>query len=257
MTVEIRRFQRSDRDQVTGLVNAHVTAVVPGVSVPVNAVMSQLERDPGEFIVDPWVVERQTFVAVERDAVVAGAHLLRYGSDESVGDSYRNTAEVRWLVCKPEARQAGDSLLQKCSEVMDGWGVGRQYADGSLPALATYGVPACWPHIRSLYRRAGFLFDGHVEVILASDVDRLPEAPTPPIPGLEVLRSVGNCGTRFSAMLDEVTVGVIEVETDMTEGGTRSRLSGWGDVGNLHTIESFRRKGVGTWLVGTAADWLR
>jgi len=81
----IRPFQRSDRDQLTGLVNAHIAAVVPGVSVSVNALMSQLEREPGEAIVDPWVVERQTLVAIERDAVVAGAHLLRYGDSTSVG----------------------------------------------------------------------------------------------------------------------------------------------------------------------------
>ncbi|HEX8929440.1 MAG TPA: N-acetyltransferase, partial [Actinomycetota bacterium] len=50
-SVEVRPFRRSDREQLTALVNAHVQAVV---SVSVNTVMSQLERDPGEFIVDPW-----------------------------------------------------------------------------------------------------------------------------------------------------------------------------------------------------------
>lgn len=50
-------------------------------SVSVNAVMSQLERDPGEFKVDPWVIERATLVADQRERIVAAAHLLRYAAD--------------------------------------------------------------------------------------------------------------------------------------------------------------------------------
>jgi hypothetical protein len=45
--IEIRPFRRSDRDQVTALVNAHIEAVLPGVSVSANAVLSKLEREPG------------------------------------------------------------------------------------------------------------------------------------------------------------------------------------------------------------------
>lgn len=33
MSIEVRPFQRGDRDQVTALVNAHIQAVVPGMSV--------------------------------------------------------------------------------------------------------------------------------------------------------------------------------------------------------------------------------
>ena len=51
--VQVRPFRRADREQLTALVNAHIQAVVPGVTVSVNTVLSQLERDPGEFIVDP------------------------------------------------------------------------------------------------------------------------------------------------------------------------------------------------------------
>ena len=83
--------------------------------------MSQLEREPGEAIVDPWVVERKTFVALERDAIVAGAHLLRYGDDDRVGESYRGVAEIRWLVCKHDAAAAGDALAAACIETMDAW----------------------------------------------------------------------------------------------------------------------------------------
>jgi hypothetical protein len=58
-SIQVRPFRRSDREHVTALVNAHVAAVVPGVSVSVNTVLSQLEHEPGEFIVDPWIAERK------------------------------------------------------------------------------------------------------------------------------------------------------------------------------------------------------
>ena len=51
--VRVRPFRRADRDQLTALVNAHAQAVAPGVVVSVNTVLSQLEAEPGEFIVDP------------------------------------------------------------------------------------------------------------------------------------------------------------------------------------------------------------
>ena len=65
--VRVRPFRRADRDQLTQLVNAHAEAVVPGMSVSVNTVLSSLERQPGEFIVDPWVSERVTLVAEQRN----------------------------------------------------------------------------------------------------------------------------------------------------------------------------------------------
>ena len=51
--VQVRPFRRGDRDQLTRLVNAHAEAVVPGMSASVNTVLGSLERQPGEFIVDP------------------------------------------------------------------------------------------------------------------------------------------------------------------------------------------------------------
>ena len=53
------RGWRPIREQLTKLVNAHAAAVVP---VSVHTVLSQLEREPGEFIVDPWVRQRATLV---------------------------------------------------------------------------------------------------------------------------------------------------------------------------------------------------
>jgi GNAT superfamily N-acetyltransferase len=256
-SIEIRPFRRSDREQLTALVNAHVGAVVPGVSVSVKVLLSQLEREPEESLVDPWVVARETLVATERDAVVGGAHLLCYRSEERVGEAYRGAAEIRWLVFAPAATAAADALLGASIEVMDAWHASAQWADGSLPALGCYGVPAAWPHVREAYVRAGFAFDGRVEVVLVARVEDLPQVGPPPVDRLTLRREVGRFGTQFTALLEGERVGFLDVDVDQTAGGTRSRLAGWSDVGDLCVVEDHRRRGIGTWLLGHAADWLR
>ena len=102
-TAEMRPFRRSDRDQLTHLVNAHAEAVVPGMSVSVSTVLASLERQPGEFIEDPWVAERVTLVAEQQNRVAAAAHLLRYFSDERAGVSARDVGDINWLLYWPEA----------------------------------------------------------------------------------------------------------------------------------------------------------
>jgi ribosomal protein S18 acetylase RimI-like enzyme len=262
-SVQVRPFRRADREQLTALVNAHIQAVVPGVSVSVNTVMSQLERDPGEFIVDPWVAERRALVAEQRGRVVAAAHLLRYGAGAEVGESTRGAGEINWLLYWPEASYwpdsaaAADALLTACLAQLRRWPVSRWHADGALPAPGVYGLPEQWPHIRGLYERAGFVHDGHTEIVLLARVDELPEPSEPPIPGLRLGRALGVNGTRLYGVLDDRVVGYVEVETNLAEGGRLAHLGGWADVGNLQVDEAYRRRGVATWLVGQAADWLR
>jgi len=193
---EIRPFRRSDRDQVAALVNSHIAAVIPGMSVSINAVLSQFEREPGEAIVDPWVSERVTLVAEQRERIVAAAHLLRYADEERVGPSYRNAGEIRWFLYRPlapvdnpfwpDATAAAERLLAATLSQLATWGVERRYV-----------------------------------------------------------------GTRLSALNGGDIVGYIEVET-MT-----ATHHGWADIGNLHVAEPFRRRRVGTWLLGQAAEWLR
>ena len=157
--VRVRPFRRGDRDQLTHLVNAHAEAVVPGMSVSVNTVLGSLERQPGEFIEDPWVSERVTLVAEQRSRVAAAAHLLRYFPDERAGESAR-AGEIRWLLywplapagnpCWPDATGAAEALIAACTEVFGRWGVTRQYAGGELPVPGVYGVPEQWPHVAAL-----------------------------------------------------------------------------------------------------------
>lgn len=256
---------RSDRDQVTDLVNAHIQAIVPGVSLSVNIVMGQLEREPGEFIVDPWVAERTTLVVEQRGRIVSAAHLLRYGNGDDVGRAYRDAGEIRWLLYWPnasywpDAEEAGKALANACLAHLDRWGVSRKYADGSLPAAGVYGVPEQWPHVRSAYEGAGFVPRGQTEVVLLALVEDLPRPTEPPIAGLVARRTLGVNGTRLSAFLapaNEV-IGCVEVDTNLEDAGRIARPGRLADIGNLEVAEDYRRRGVGRWLIGQAAEWLR
>jgi GNAT superfamily N-acetyltransferase len=265
-TIEVRPFRRPDRDQLAALVNAHAAAVVPGAGVSVATVLSHLERQPGETIVDPWVAQRVTLVAEQQHAVVAAAHLLRYYDDERAGTSYRGSGDIHWLLFWPEAPAgnpyradatgAAGTLIAACVRQLEEWGVARQDAGGDLPVRGVYGVPEQWPHIRDLYQRAGFVPAGDTEVVYLARVDDLPHPGPAPLTGLSARRSVGMNGTRLSAVLDQQVVGYIEVEV-FEDGERQSRRGGWADVGNLCVAGDYRRRGVATWLLGQAADWLR
>jgi GNAT superfamily N-acetyltransferase len=255
--IEIRPFRRSDRDQLTDLVSGHVEAVLPGVSVPPNAVLSQLEREPDEIVVDPWVASRHTLVAIERDRLVAAVHLRTFAGEERVAPDYRGAGEFLWLLFWPGSEEAADALAAAGIAWLEGAGVSRIHGDGSLPAPATYGVPDMWPHVAAALERAGFAPGPRVEAILVADVADLPHPGDAPVPGLELRIALGGRGTRLAAVLGGAVVGIHEVQTDLTAGGTRSRLTGWADVWELHVDAAHRRRGIGTWLVGHAADRLR
>jgi GNAT superfamily N-acetyltransferase len=263
---EVRPFRRGDRDQLTGLVNRHAAAVIPGTSVSTNTVLSQLECEPGEFIVDTWVAERQTLVAEQGGAIVAAALLLRYRADADVGDAYRNAGEIRWLVFWPmaptgnpfwrDAADAADAVIVACLLQFDAWQVTRRHADGALPSPGVYGVPGQWPHIEQLYRRHGFTPYGPVEMVFMADLDSIDNPGSPPVDGLGVRRLVGINGTRFAAHLDDKLVAFVEVDRlDHPERHIRS--GGLADIGNLHVDDTYRRQGIACWLVQHAAQWLR
>jgi ribosomal protein S18 acetylase RimI-like enzyme len=263
--IEIRPFRRSDRDQLTDLVNAHIEAVLPGVSVSPNAVLSQLEREPDEIVVDPWVTTRHTLVAIRRNRLVAAVHLRTFADEERVAPDHRGTGEFLWLLFWPgghpeeaaEMAAAADALATAGVTALQRAGVRRIHGDGSLPAPATYGVPDVWPHVGAALERAGFTPGERVEAILVADVADLPRPADPPVPGMELRTALGTRGTRLTALLDGAVVGFHEVQADLTAGGTRSRLAGWADVWELHVDAAHRRRGIGTWLVGHAADRLR
>ncbi|MCD9879896.1 GNAT family N-acetyltransferase [Streptomyces guryensis] len=257
----VRPYRRDDRDQLTDLINAHVAAVVPGVSVSVNTVLSDLERQPREFITDPWVAERATLVAEQRRYVVAAAHLLRYRSGDEVAENYRDAGEIDWFVCRPPAsfrpdsEEAADQLMAACLAQLARWNVRVRYADGAVPAPVVHGLPRNWPHIRVVYERAGFRHVGDTEVILLAQVAALP-APAPR-PGTTIERTLGECGTRFTAHAGTRALGFIEVDTHLARPERHTRAGGLADIGNLHIDPSSHGEGLEHRLLAEAAAWLR
>jgi GNAT superfamily N-acetyltransferase len=255
---EVRPFVRRDRDQLTRLVNAHIAAAVPGGSIPTATLLNHLERPLGEPVVGPWVTGAATLVAVERERLVAAAHLWRYADDERTSASYRNTAEVAWLLCWPDHLDAGRAVCDSALEHLRGWDVRSWHGDGTLPAPGVYGVSDSWPHVQGLYCEAGFdAGGGQIEIVYAGVVDDIAEPGDAPVTGLTLGRRLGPLGTAFDASLDGEVVGTFEVDDDLTRGGANLAFAGWADEANHWVREDLRGRGVGTWLVGHAARWLR
>ncbi|MCI3275222.1 GNAT family N-acetyltransferase [Streptomyces cylindrosporus] len=258
----VRPFRRDDRDQLTELINAHVAAVVPGVSVSVNTVLSELERRPSESITDPWVGERVTLVAEQRGSVVAAAHLLRYRTGPEVGETYRDAGEIDWFVFRPPASfwpdsdLAAEQLMAACLALLARWNVRVRYAGGAVPAPVVHGLPRNWPHVRALYERSGFRHAGDTEVLLIARVADLPRPEAGPGPRFE--RTLGECGTRFTAYDDTGAArGFIEVDTALARPERHARAAGLADIGNLHIDPASYDTGLEHRLLAHAAAWLR
>jgi GNAT superfamily N-acetyltransferase len=234
--------------------------------VSVNTVLSQLEREPGDIIVDPWVAERHALVAEQAGTIVAATLLHRWRADDDVAEPFRNAGVIRWLLFWPMApddnpfwndgNTAAEAVLGAALEKFDTWHVSSCWALGVLPHPGVYGVPAQWPHVERLYEHYGFEQSGPTDVILLADLDRIDSPGKPPIGGLAVRRLVGMNGTRLTADVDGEPVAHIEV-TLLDQSERRTRGAGLADIGGLFVREDHRRRGVGSWLLREAADWLR
>jgi hypothetical protein len=252
MSVAVRPFERRDRDQLTALVNLHVAAVIPGVVLSVNAVLSQLEREPYENIVDAWVAQRRCLVATRDDAIVAAALFYRFRTEEDVGPYYRGAGEIRWLVCTADV-EAGERVLNTVLAQMEAWQVTAVSAECNFPALACYGVPDTLPHIRSLLSDAGFGEPTRTEFVLAADCQSLTGRHQPE---LSRTRTLGLLGPRFSLRRDGAEVGFIEVCDRSAEMARSSVSARWADVGNLIVPDEHQLSSAMPQLLSAAAEWL-
>lgn len=253
---QVRAFARQDRDGLAALANRHIAAVLPGGAVPVATLLSQLERDAREYVVDPWVIDRSTVVGIEADRVVAAAYIKRYRNDDRVGSSYRDAGDVAWIIHDPTHSATGANVLDAAMARMKEWGVRIWYADGSLPCLGVYGIPDAWPHVERLLVDAGFDDDGgQIEVVYAGDISRVREPGPPPVNGIVLKRVVGPLGISFEAWSDGDRVGVFEVED--AHGVSNAQLARWADEGNHWVAPAHRGQGIGAWLVRHCCAWLR
>ena len=255
--LEVRPFVRSDRDGLASLANRHIAAVLPGGAVPIALLLSQLERDAHEPVVDPWVVDRHTIVAISRDRLVAAAYLKRYGSEGRVSESYRDFAEIDWLIFDPGEADAGRGVIAAAMQHLTQWGVRQWGADGNLPCLGVYGIPDAWPHVQHLLSEAGFADTdgGQIELVFAGDLARIDPPGSAPVEEAEVRRVVGSLGTSFQAVVGDEVVGMFEVED--IYGATNASLSRWADDANHWVRPDYRRRGVGSWLFRHGCAWLR
>jgi GNAT superfamily N-acetyltransferase len=253
---EIRPFELPDLAQLTELVNAHVVAATPGWTVPAGWIAARLEGNPDEYVVDPWVRERSTLVAVARERVVGACHVLRYAEDERVSDSYRGAGEIGWLFAYPAAHDAATELLAVAVRRLDEWQVSRRYACSGGLGPDIYGVPDCWPHVERLLREAGFDdAEGREEVLWVGRLADLGEAGEPPLPGLRLARETFDGGVAFVARRGEERVAELQVE--LPDPSELPALAGWADGWGIRVDEGLRRRGVATWLARESADWLR
>lgn len=235
---------------------------MPGGALPVNSVLTQLEREPGEFIVDPWVGERVALVAEETNGIVAAALLQRYRPDADVPEAYRGAGEIRWLLFMPHAPEnnphwhdgnaAAAALVSHCFKQFSDWKSGVLHADCALPAPGLFGVPEQWPHIAALYRNAGFT-PSHRESVYLVGLAAI--AVPRPSPDVRISRSVGINGVRFTATIDSSQLGFIEVER--LTGPDRRYGPAFADVGNLWVTDGYEHRDIDTLLLQHAAAWLR
>jgi GNAT superfamily N-acetyltransferase len=251
-------FDRSHVDQLTALVNAHIASVVPGWGVPAEYLAARLERDPDDYVVDPWVAERETLVAIERERIVAAAHLKRYLDEERVGPAYRGVAEIVWLVAWPDAADAGRALLDRAlvrfRRVVSARTLGAAEPVRAEPERCGGRLAA---RGRALARGRLHPGEQYAEAVWGGWLAGVPAPAEPPLDGLTIRRNVANLSTRFEALLDGRGVAVFDVASDLTEGGALPCLRGWGDVWTLEVVEKHRGKGIGSWLVSHGVEWLR
>lgn len=243
------------------LVNKHLSSVVPGWAITDEALAAHLIRNPGEPVTDPWVVERSTLTVTEGWEVLAVTHLLRYGDGAEVGRYFRGAGEIGWLLCVPGRPEAASEVLLAAREVLALWGAVREeVCSGGLPVPSFGGVPDCWPHVAAALRKAGYeARPEHREALYGGTLAGVPKAGDPPLPGLEVVRSTGRFGIRFSACEGGEggeEVGHLECVRDLTGGGSMPALGGWAELAELWVRERSRDRGVGRWLVEHAARWL-
>ena len=251
---KIEPLERDHLPQVMDLVNAHLGAVVPGWALTACYFWERLKRNPAEWVTDPWVAERKSIVGVVNDRVCAAAHILRYGDDTR----WKGTAEVAWLLFWPRARTAGEAILKECLRQMKAWQVTDQQISGPLPVPVCVGLPHVWPHIGLMLGQFGYSSNADVdESVYGGTLDGIPSPGEPPVEGASIHRDLGKFSTRFVARLEGRDVAYVECVADLTQGGQLPALSGWGELSEVETSEAMRNRGLGSWVMRHALEWLR
>ncbi|MGB3633288.1 MAG: GNAT family N-acetyltransferase [Rubrobacteraceae bacterium] len=257
--MRVHPFESTYLPGLRELINHHLSAVVPGWALPDATVAAHLKQNHGEYVTDPWVIERITLLATEGWRVLAAVHLLRYGDGEEVGEHFRGAGEIGWLLSVPGRSEAAAAVLSVARERFASCDISRELVSGGvLPVPVLIGVPDCWPHIADALRAFGYRAEvENREAIYGGTLASVPEPGHPPLSDLKIHRSTGASGVRFSAVRRGEYIGRLECLTDLTDGGALPAFGGWSNLEELWVREDSRNRGVGGWLVEHAVSWLR
>jgi GNAT superfamily N-acetyltransferase len=257
MSIEL--FERRHLMHLRELINTHISTVVPGWSISERYIERHLEVNPHQYMIDAWVVERKTLVALHENRVVGAAHLLRYGTEAPVVEHYRGAVDMAWfLFWRGHEALAGD-LLAACHAQMDAWHAQHRFVfDSNLPLSIYGGIADCWQHLEKFFEAAGYQSseDGSV---YGGTLDAIGAPGDAPLPGLTMRRMVlaDRNAVSFVAELNGETLGWSEWVMDLTAGGDLPALAGWSELVEMYIHESWRNRGIGAWLIRHAAIWLR
>lgn len=254
--LRVQPFVPENRFPLRQLVNQHLGAVLPGWALSEAALFQHLQRDYGEYVVDPWVDDRATLCVIEGHRVLAAVHLLRYGARPEIADWCRGTGTIAWVLALPDRLDAAAAVLTAAHERFAAWGVRQRHGwDTGLPAGPLTGVPDTWAHIATALQTAGYRPDPsvHREALYGGWLAAIPAPGEPPLAGLTLRRAVGGNGTRLAALLGDNEIGACEFTTsDPSDASV-----GWAELWGLNMAEPWRNQGVGSWLVRHAVVWLR
>ena len=249
--ISIRPFQRRDRDQVTALANAHLAAVLPGLIVSANALLAQFEREPDEYVVDPWVAERACWSPRQRTTCSPRPYWSATAPRTPVGPGlpWRRRDPLAALLPEsdgPGRRHPAAARLPGRVPPLAG---PREFANGALPAPGAYGVPDVWPHIRPCSPEPDSLTAGARRCSPSGSPNCRESVPRRGR-RLRIARSVAALGTRFAALGPRPESGYCDVDSMLGEPGRFAAGQRLADIGNLWVEPEFRRRGDGPLAAG-------
>lgn len=255
----IESFQAHHLAQLRDLINIHVSAITPGWAMSEQYIQRHLTVNPYQPIIDPWVVERKTLVALHRNQVVGAAHLLRYGTEEPVGGNYVGAVDIAWFLFWGGHETLAGELLAACHQQMDVWNARSRFAFDSHLPISTYGgIPDAWQHIMAFFESAGYQAS-HGGTVYGGTLDAIAAPGDAPLTGLTMKRTVrgDRQAVSFVAVLNGEYIGWSEWVMDLTAGGDLPALQGWSELVEMFVVEEWRNRGMGAWLIRHAAVWLR
>jgi ribosomal protein S18 acetylase RimI-like enzyme len=253
---EIRAFQTQDLPQLTQLINQHISMLIPTWGLPSDLILSRLESNPDQPMIDPWVMERKTLCAFVGEQLVAAAHLLRYGKDETVAENHRGIGDIAWFFFYPEHQPEAVVFLEACHQKMRQWEVTKLSAwESGLSIPCLTGIPDKWPHLLALFYEAGYwpnperaeaIFGGGFETILAL-AKQEPK-------GKLLIQDMESLKRYSLQTITDEEMGFCLFDAKLPR--ERPALESWAELCEISVEEAWRRRGVGRFLLQEMVSYL-